>query len=79
MSQQARQWFFFGISICLGLVGIPLLLFALLTFAGEVAAFFGAGPRGKGPIGLVLLLASYFVLKWMLEAWRKFRALRRVI
>ena len=70
-----RRWSFLVVSILLGLLGVPLLLFALLTFAGEVASFFGAGPRGKGPFGLVLLVASYFVLKWMLEAWRRFRAL----
>jgi hypothetical protein len=70
----ALRWLYLVLAVLLAAVGIPLALF------GAVALFFEAGSLLQGEVlsakegfGILLLIASYFLLKWMVAAWLRFR------
>ena len=72
---RAFRWLYFLLAILLGGIGIPLALFSAAALYFEAASLLrGEAVSAKEGFGLVLLLASYFLLKWMVEAWLRFRS-----
>jgi len=68
------RWLYLLLAVLLAAAGAPLALFGAVALFFEVTSLFrGEGPSAKEGFGIFLLIASYFLLKWTVKAWVRFR------